>query len=150
MNKAVKWLLGGAAVVAIWYYIKTVSNVAGLSVVVSSFKIHSLSLKELVFRFNLDVINPAKASVTINRINGNIKHNGQIIGTFDYSKPIVCEGWNATTNIKDISVSVSSLATVVQLYNWYTAGSTKADFVISGRLISNGNEYPFETKKTLQ
>lgn len=144
MSSAVKWLIGGAALLYLYNKFSTAMALMRTNIEVVGFRFFSIKWNYTTVDIDFQLQNLSQNRVVLNGIQFSLYINRVFVGSASQSlNNVVLESYQTATVRARVQLKTSKLLSLLNAYLATNASKYHIDVSIDGRLGANGTSYRF-------
>ncbi len=144
MSSAVKWLIGGAALLYLYNKFSTAMALMRTNIEVVGFRFFSIKWDYTTVDIDFQLQNLSQNRVILNGIQFSLYINRVFVGSASQSlNNVVLESYQTVTVRARVQLKTSKLLSLLNAYLATNASKYHIDVSIDGRLGANGTSYRF-------
>lgn len=144
MSSAVKWLIGGAALLYLYNKFSTAMALMRTNIEVVGFRFFSIKWDYTTVDIDFQLQNLSQNRVVLNGIQFSLYLNRSFVGSASQSlNNVVLESYQTVTIRARVQLKTSKLLSLLNAYLATNASKYHIDVSIDGRLGANGTSYRF-------
>lgn len=144
MSSAVKWLIGGAALLYLYNKFSTAMALMRTNIEVVGFRFFSIKWDYTTVDIDFQLQNLSQNRVVLNGIQFSLYLNRNFVGSASQSlNNVVLESYQTVTVRARVQLKTSKLLNLLNAYLATNASKYHIDVSIDGRLGANGTSYRF-------
>lgn len=144
MSSAVKWLIGGAALLYLYNKFSTAMALMRTNIEVVGFRFFSIKWDYTTVDIDFQLQNLSQNRVVLNGIQFSLYLNRSFVGSASQSlNNVVLESYQTVTVRARVQLKTSKLLSLLNAYLATNASKYHIDVSIDGRLGANGTSYRF-------
>lgn len=144
MSSAVKWLIGGAALLYLYNKFSTAMALMRTNIEVVGFRFFSIKWDYTTVDIDFQLQNLSQNRVVLNGIQFSLYLNRVFVGSASQSlNNVVLESYQTVTVRARVQLKTSKLLNLLNAYLATNASKYHIDVSIDGRLGANGTSYRF-------
>lgn len=144
MSSAVKWLIGGAALLYLYNKFSTAMALMRTNIEVVGFRFFSIKWDYTTVDIDFQLQNLSQNRVVLNGIQFSLYLNRVFVGSASQSlNNVVLESYQTVTIRARVQLKTSKLLNLLNAYIATNASKYHIDVSIDGRLGANGTSYRF-------
>lgn len=144
MSSAVKWLIGGAALLYLYNKFSTAMALMRTNIEVVGFRFFSIKWDYTTVDIDFQLQNLSQNRVVLNGLQFSLYLNRNFVGSASQSlNNVVLESYQTVTVRARVQLKTSKLLNLLNAYLATNASKYHIDVSIDGRLGANGTSYRF-------